>query len=71
MDFFQTTCLEILDNLLKDVKCEGEYNSTMTNIPSGPLLNLMHYQNDAEPALHAGSSEATDTITGKRRKTSR
>jgi hypothetical protein len=68
---FQTTCLEVLDNLLKDVKCEREYNSTMTNIPSGPLLNLLHYQNDVESPLHAGITETTDATTGKKRKTSR
>ena len=42
----------------------------MTNIPYRPLLNLMHYQNDVEPAVY-GSSETTDTLCGKRRKTSR
>ncbi|XP_028412259.1 uncharacterized protein LOC114535076 [Dendronephthya gigantea] len=68
----QTTCLEVLDNLLKDVKCEREYNSTMTNIPSGPLLNLLHYQNDMESSsLHTGITEVADSSVGKKRKISR
>ena len=61
----------MLDNLLKDVKCEREYNSTMSNIPSGPLLNLLHYQSDVESTAHSVITENPDTINGKKRKTSR